>query len=156
MHSIRRSRALVASAIVLSALAFTACSPESVVKTVTGGQVDVDSDSGKVKVGDTTVDVSGQSLPDGFPSDIPLPDAPILSAATVDGSFFVNYTIDGVSVVKDIQEKMLSAGYTSEGDFTYDGGGTAQYSKGSVLAGLIWGTNDGSLTLSYTVGPKTN
>ena len=71
--------------------------------------------------GATGVDIDtgdGASVPEGFPSDIPLPSGSPLVALAVDGGYTVTYTLPSVADGEGIIEQ-LKARYTadSESDF---------------------------------------
>ena len=94
------------SLVLVAALALTGCSAvESAIEGATGGEVDL----------------GGQSIPDGFPTDeVPLTPGDILlgSTGSKDGRTVYNIIvdIDSVDTFPEITTQLTDAGFVAEGD----------------------------------------
>lgn len=145
-----RTRTALAASALVAVLALSGCSVGDVVKTATDGQVELGKD-GQVSVNGTTVDTDGGSLPNGWPSELPVPSGKILSSANTDGTFIVSYELTDDAVVTDLIARLESAGYTESNDFSSDDSGMHTLSNGTRQISLLWGTTGGVRTLSYLV-----
>lgn len=72
---------------------------EELVEGTTGVDVDVD--------GDGTA-----SIPDGFPSDVPLPPGSPVASLAVDNVFQLTYAVDGAAVAENLVAELIADGYT--------------------------------------------
>lgn len=72
---------------------------EDLVEGATGVDVDVD--------GDGTA-----SIPDGFPSDVPLPPGSPVASLQIDNVFQLTYTVDGAAVAENLVAELVADGYT--------------------------------------------
>ncbi|MDR6971019.1 hypothetical protein [Leifsonia shinshuensis] len=111
---------LAAVLLVAAAPALTACSFQSVVKDVSGGNVDV----------------GGTSIPTDFPKDVPLASADVVFAAGLgsgdDKVWNVTVKVPDGEAYSSIEKQLTDAGFS--GDFGArgaNGGGTGTFSNGS-------------------------
>lgn len=72
---------------------------EELVEGATGVDVDVDGDG-------------STNIPDGFPSDIPLPPGLPVATLHVDNVFQLTYVIDDAAVADNLVAELVAAGYT--------------------------------------------
>jgi hypothetical protein len=113
-----------------------------------GGEVNITvkgEDGAEVKI---SGDDSGVSLPDGFPSDVPVyPGATVaLSSKTPEGVHVLLQTKDGVQDVRRFyQEKLKAAGWKIATTVNVPGGIMLQANKGKRVQNVTT-MNDGRLT----------
>lgn len=131
---------------------------ETVVKTATGGNVDINSSNGSVRFnsndGNATFNTTN-SLPQGFPSDVPTP-----SVGTITGSFSgnsnnkqsysVNYSLTAAQAAtagNDYKAKLVAAGYEIQGSAST----TANQSMLDVLS-----AKKGDRTIAMTISTESD
>lgn len=145
--TMRRRTCLTALVVtcLLAAPALAGCSVnpvESVIEGVTGGNVDI----------------GGTSVPDDFPSEVPLIDGDVAGAFGVgsgaDKVWTVTKKVSDASAIDTIKADLESAGFTSE--FDHGAGGVAgiAYKNASygVLA-VVTEDGNGGWAATYTVTP---
>jgi hypothetical protein len=118
----RRLLALPLAAVLLLGVApaLTACSFQTVVKNVTGGNVDL----------------GGASVPKDFPKAVPLaPGSVVFGAALGSGEdkvWNVTVKVSGADAYTNIGKQLTDAGFTGEfGTKAPDGGGTGTFTNGT-------------------------
>ncbi|MFW2513075.1 hypothetical protein ACNI3K_04795 [Demequina sp. SO4-13] len=140
---------------------------EKGVEGATGADVEGSEDGFSVKTDEGEFTVGGDgSLPEGFPEgDVPLVDGEIIQTAKVsDGGsdgYAVTMQVGGTieDVHADALAKLEGAGFTSAGEVdmdemkssTLEGAG----SVGGVVLGVMGGSEDGMVSVSYTVTMAT-
>jgi hypothetical protein len=141
----RGTRLLALGVTLLLAPALVACSGDQVQQIVggaTGG----------------TVDVGGSSIPDDFPSDIPLADGTVVSGNRVgsgDGAVWnVTITVADPTLPSELTTLLTDAGFRSTSDIPGmpDTGGTAAFTNdvyGVVL--VVTDNSDATFSANYTV-----
>ncbi|MFW7413713.1 hypothetical protein [Demequina sp. SO4-18] len=133
----------------------------------TGADVEAGEDGFSVKTEDGEFSVGGDgSLPEGFPEgDVPLVDGEIIQTAKVSDSgsdgYSVTMQVGGTieEVHADALAKLEGAGFASAGEVdmgemkssTLEGAG----SVGGVVLGVMGGSEDGVVSVSYTVTMAT-
>jgi hypothetical protein len=134
--------ALAAIVAVGAAPALSACSAESIVKNVTGGKVDV----------------GGNSLPDGFPSSVPVYKGKIITAVGVGSGdkkvFNVSVQLPSQDAAKDIASELTNAGFTGGLDVSGDGSTSIATFSNATYTVLVAVAKSGSnWVANYTVTP---
>lgn len=166
-----------APAVVLGIAVLGSCSSEDVAEKLTeqaiessggdGANVDIDSETGQVDIetADGSMSFGTAELPDGWPSEIPMPDDYELTNAMVTGadgerSFTLGGTFSGSSseVFDSLTEQFESEGWTqvTKSNSSTDDGmyATASYQNSTWQAILSVMTGaDGEPTFGYTVVP---
>lgn len=143
---------IVAAALMLSvgAIALTGCvNPveqliNSTVEDAIEGATGVDVDAG-----------NGASVPEGFPSDIPLPSGSPLVALAVDGGYTVTYTLPSVADGEGIIEQLKSQ-YTTDSESDFGGMKIWSFTGSDYTVGVtLLEQEDGTAQLLYVVTPIT-
>ena len=108
--------------------------------------------------GATGVDIDtgdGASVPEGFPSDIPLPSGSPLVALAVDGGYTVTYTLPSVADGEGIIEQ-LKARYTADSESDFGGMKIWSFTGSDYTVGVtLLEQEDGTAQLLYVVAPIT-
>lgn len=160
----RDLRRIVGVAVVASLLGGTGCSKiqekitekvaekaaEKAVEAQTGGKVDIDSNSGSMKIKDektgAVVEWGTQAkLPDNWPSDVPVyPGAAIrASMSTNDGSSLSLETTDSIDKVSSFYKGKLS-GFKKEAEMDMGATKIVSYSEGKRKVSLTFSESDKS------------
>ncbi|MEV8267830.1 hypothetical protein [Microbacterium sp. NPDC076911] len=115
---------------------------EQVVEEAAGGDVDFDVDAG-----------GGASVPDSFPSDVPLPPGDLMASFSAAGSYQLTYSIDSLDQVSAFADSLIADGYevVSESDMGEMKIWALQNDKWLVTLGSF--DAEGESGLSYTVSP---
>lgn len=145
--TMRRGRlaAAITVACMLLAPAVSGCAMnpvESIVDGLTGGNVEI----------------GGTSIPDDFPSEVPLIDAEVVSAFRVgsgaEKAWTVALKVDDASALDTIKAQLEGAGFTSEVDEGAIGGITGAMYSNATYGVLVVVADDGKgWVASYTVTP---
>lgn len=114
---------------------------EQIIEDQTGVDVDVNGD--------------GASLPDGFPSEIPVPDGKIGFSAGADGTYTVAFEVADAAAIDATIAELIASGFTQTAEFDLgDGAGTSSFENGDYVVALISAPMDaGGYSLQYTVVP---
>ena len=113
---------------------------ENIIEDATGGEVDL----------------PGTTLPEGFPSEVPLIDGEVIfGTAFGDGAtkvYNVSVKVGGAEAFEEIKTQLEDAGFTSNVDGSIDAGGTGGFSN-DTWSVLVVVTNDGGegFIANYTV-----
>ena len=113
---------------------------ESIVEGATGGNVDV-----------------GSSVPEGFPTEVPLVDGEVqYGAAAADGDakvFNVTTRVSGASPVEGIRAELEGAGFAAQTEFTGDAaeGGTLIYASDAWGVLVVVAQEGDDWVVNYTV-----
>lgn len=114
---------------------------ESIIEGATGGDVDL----------------GGKSIPDGFPSEVPIVDGEIQFGGSIaEGEskvFNVTVKVTGGSPVDGIKSALEGAGFTTETEFSGDPneGGTLIYSSDAWGVLVVVGKDGSDWIVNYTV-----
>ena len=135
---------IAASLLIAPTLAGCSANPiESAIEGVTGGNVDL----------------SGTTIPDDFPSEVPLLDGEVVNAMAAGTApekiWTVTMKVTDASVLEGVKADMEAAGFTSElGDAAVGGltGGMYSNETYSVLI-VVAEEKDGGWMATYTVAP---
>ncbi|ANF31123.1 hypothetical protein A0130_05005 [Leifsonia xyli] len=132
---------LAAALLLGAAPALAGCSFQSVVKDVSGGNIDV----------------GGTSVPSDFPKEVPLANGDVVFAAGLgsgdDKVWNVTVKVSGGSSYNDIQKQLTDAGFSGEfGAQGPNGGGTGTFSNGTygVLV-VVTDAGDKGWVANYSV-----
>jgi hypothetical protein len=132
----------------------------SVIKDKVNGAVDDAVEEGVERIaeegagGDVDIEVGENAdLPEGFPSEVPLPDAELTAGVGSSDGWWVTFTADSSSVLDNLYEDLEAAGWEQTGDFTSDELSQRGYTNGTydVAVGAI--EADGSIQLTIAVTP---
>lgn len=106
--------------------------------------------------GATGIDVDaggGASVPEGFPSDIPLPSGAPLAAVAVDGGYTVTYTLPSVADGEAVIDQ-LKAQYTTDSESDFGGMKIWSFTGSDYTVGVtLLEQEDGTAQLLYVVAP---
>ena len=98
---------------------------------------------------------NGASVPEGFPSDIPLPSGSPLVALAVDGGYTVTYTLPSVADGEGIIEQLKSQ-YTTDSESDFGGMKIWSFTGSDYTVGVtLLEQEDGTAQLLYVVAPIT-
>ena len=103
------------------------------------------------------VDLGGTTVPDGFPSEVPLIDGQIqYGASLADGEatvFNVTIKVSGASPVDAIKAQLEEAGFTAQTEFSGDAaeGGTLIYASDAWGALVVVAKDSDAWIVNYTV-----
>lgn len=132
---------LAAALLLGTAPALAGCSFQSVVKDVSGGNIDV----------------GGTAVPSDFPKEVPLASGDVVFAAGLgtgsDKVWNVTVKVTGADSYTDIQKQLTDAGFTGEfGAQGPNGGGTGTFSNGTygVLV-VVTDAGDNGWVANYSV-----
>jgi len=155
-HVIVRRRGMMLAVVAAVGLGLASCgaaveeATEQAIEQGTGGDVEIDDDGVKVtdEEGNTSAFGSQASVPEDWPSDIPVPDGTVLSSASYPDGKQVTVQPDGdaLAAYNDIRSQVEAAGYTVRS--TTDVGG----SKSTVLFKPSGAENESAgtiVTVSY-------
>lgn len=158
---------LFIGAVVASASLLGACSSEQAVERLaeaqTGGDVDIDLDSGDIRV--ETEDgvfetATSAELPDDFPEAVPTPQGSLATASRTEIDGAVTYTLsyqqpeqNTSEYYGDLSARLEAAGYTKAFESTTDGAVTAQFTDDTWIVMFFGSDNDGGSEFQYIVGP---
>ncbi len=131
-------------------------------------QIDLDDGNGGISIetSEGSMQIGNAEIPDGFPSEIPLPEDAVIVAAMAftedDGANF-NVTMTTAMpadvLAADLEDQLIAAGFEIVGRFEQELNGEATRSlqfQGPEWSGqLIVAGTDGDTTVSYTVTPAT-
>lgn len=114
---------------------------ENVVEDATGADIDVDLDGG------------GASIPDGFPSDLPLSAGDPFSALAINGTYTLTYTS-----TKDAAEALVAeyrnGGWSVISEADYGELKVYIFDNGEWQVSISSVEENGEIVLSYTAGPS--
>lgn len=125
--------------------------------------VDISGDGGTISCDGATYDYSGEgnaSLPDGWPSEVSLPDGTSILAATSNDDplgYHVTATVDGdlEDVFDDAEGRLTDGGFTVDGSSRPSGDvqvGSIQASGSGLEVNVaLYGDGTGEVTITYTV-----
>lgn len=166
MTSVRLMRLLTAGGTGLLALTtVTACSgvseqaaqtmAEQAVEGAIGGDVDITDDSMTVTdaEGNEMAVGSDITIPDTWPSDVPLFDGTLAVASVqADGTAYAMWTtdLDPASAAEAYAEALTAAGYSMTQDATMGGMVIREYSSATRTVSVVSGASDGSTSLTVT------
>lgn len=163
----RIGRILVAAS--AATLLITACggsaeqTAESIIEEQTGGDVDIDSDTGDVSITDKDGNEfsAGQNveLPDSWPQDVPpFPDGTLITAtALAGGEASAQWTLEGnvTDAIDSYSDELVEAGFTPDGESnTVNSFVTKSFVSSAFDVQLVGGEVGGQGTISVTVIPK--
>lgn len=99
---------------------------------------------------------NGASLPDGWPSEIPVPNGEIAMSAKAEGGFTVTYLTDEAEAAKALQAIAL-AGFTEDASMDMGEMKVNSYknSDWQVQVTVIPDSQDGKTAVAYVVSPAT-
>jgi hypothetical protein len=138
-----RVAAVVLGAVLLAGLpALTGCSMiEGIIEQQTGGDVDL----------------GGNTVPEDFPSEVPLADGEVVNGSTISASggetvWNVLMNVPDPAAPESIAAQLEGAGFASatSGEVT-DSGGTLTYTKDNLVVNVLLGKTDSGWTANYTV-----
>lgn len=149
---------LLATVAAVGALTLTGCiNPvDAVVDQVLQGQgVDVDQRDGTVTIqgedGETMV-ITGATVPDEFPSELPLPDAKLQVAVASDILVSLSYEGVGVEQISVMTEKIEALGYERTYDVVTDQTIMRYFENQEWTVSIVWdGSGVGALAYGVTV-----
>ena len=134
------------------------------------GEIDIDTDSGSISVqtSEGTLDIGGGSLPDAFPSDVPLPaDHEVMSSMAFGQGDEQNFNVtlrtpgEVAAVADDLQARFEDAGFGIDGTGEMSNGGETvrnfQFSDDRLSGNVVVtrGDQEGTTAVNYTVGTAT-
>lgn len=132
------SLVLAVSLLIAAPLALTGCS--QIVNQVTGG----------------AVDLPGNTVPDDFPSDVPLVDGTVVLGGAIGDDtgkvWNVAIEVPGIEAYDDIDAQLTDAGFASQGVADQDGGKAGTFTKDPYVVVLVVGPGDDNTWIAnYTV-----
>ena len=93
------------------------------------------------------------TLPDGFPSEVPLPDGTIVGAIGGDDGYFVNFSVADDGAVDDLFAAFEDGGWELVGDYSIEGSQSKAYHNDSWDVGIASAPGDTDVTVSMSVVP---
>lgn len=168
-----RSGRLALAGLALALPALSACGgddlasglAERAVEQAGGGEVDVEIGDGgesfSITDGEGNVVASGQGLPDGFPAEVPLVDAEILSGVSAGGASGEGWAVTMLSdrpadeLVDEATGLLEEAGFSAEGQGSMTMGElrTVQLADGTWQVSVTAIDAEGETSLQYLVAP---
>ncbi|HWH97964.1 MAG TPA: hypothetical protein VNS80_06315 [Pseudolysinimonas sp.] len=139
-----RAAAVALGALLLVGLpALAGCSTiEGIIEQQTGGDVDL----------------GGNTVPDDFPSDVPLAEGEIVNGSSITGGdggkvWNVLINVPDPAAPDTIAAQLEDAGFASggTGGGVTDSGGTLTYTKDALVVNVLLGKTDSGWTANYTV-----
>ncbi len=138
-----RAAAVALGAVLLIGLpALTGCSMvEGIIEQQTGGDVDL----------------GGNTVPDDFPSAVPLAEGDVVNGSKITGGggetvWNVLMNVSDPAAPDSIAAQLEGAGFTSAGTGEVtDSGGTLTYTKDNLVVNVLLGKTDSGWTANYTV-----
>lgn len=102
------------------------------------------------------VNANGGSLPDGWPTDVPVPPGDIIFSAATQGTFSATITVASPSLAEDAYQDLLANGYTETTVLDLGNGSKSLVAENatSTVNVLIAANEDGTATAQVTVTPK--
>ena len=94
-------------------------------------------------------------LPEGFPSEVPLPEGDIIGAVGGEDGWFVTYTVADAAAVDALFADFESSGWELVGDFSSGDSQARSYKNDTYDVGIASAPGDGNVTLSLSVVPVT-
>ncbi len=106
---------------------------------------------------DVDVDGTGASLPDGWPTEIPVPAGNIVASAAVDGTFFVTLETGSFADAEAGYQNIVANGFTESSSFDLGNNSKSFTADNGTLsiAYLLAENEDGTATVQMTVTPVT-
>ena len=138
-----RAAAVALGAVLLVGLpTLTGCSVvEGIIEQQTGGDVDL----------------GGNTVPEDFPSEVPLADGDVVNGSKITGGdgetvWNVLMNVSDPAAPESIAAQLEGAGFTSAGTGEVsDSGGTLTYTKDDLVVNVLLGKTDSGWTANYTV-----
>lgn len=133
---------------------------EKAIESAAGGDVNIDTDSGKISVegenGEEFEMSVGEEveLPSSFPSDIPLPEGTLRTAVSIQGTFNLQYTVSNEDVAKSLVDTVKGSGFevVSESDLGQIWRTSMTGDAYKVIVGFI--ADDAEPMLTYNILPN--
>jgi hypothetical protein len=117
---------------------------ENIIEDQTGVDIDVDGSG------------NGASLPDSWPSDVPVPDGKIVSSMAIDGTFSASIQVSDDAAAQAGLDALLDAGFESESEM--DMGELKIFGLFDATTGISysWITDEeaGEVFVTMTVSPR--
>lgn len=143
MNTLRKRVAAPLALVIALAMApaLSACSVSDIIQGATGGKVDL----------------GGVSVPDGFPSEVPLVDGTVQFGGSVGDDngrvFNVTIKVAGGNPYDGIKSQLADAGFVDNGTIggSTDDGGTLIYSNDNWGVLVVIGKDDSDFVVNYTV-----
>jgi hypothetical protein len=155
----RTTRLLLVPAIaVFAALTLSACANplQGLIEEGTGVTVDEGGDGATIETEDGSIDLGGSaSVPDNFPSELPLPDAELLVAITGENSWTLTYTGMDAETADAFVDTFRDGDWEMVGDTADDNSAIASFENASYTLTFIWGdSGDGNYSFLYGAAGK--
>ena len=137
---------------------------ETAIETVASAEsdedIDVDLRNGSINIrgddGETAYAIGdGVRMPNNFPSELPQPDAKLITAFATGGNFSLTYQDPQKSEGPRIAEELVKAGFEETASFAFEGGQSYTFKNDAWQIHIMWGGGDGDV-LSYSVSPASN
>ncbi len=117
---------------------------EQLVEQSTGSDVDIDTDG------------TGASLPDTFPSEVPVVDGSIISSLAVEDTWTITVAVDSLDAAKAGYAELLAAGFTEIATLDLGEGNAINSTENDAYVVTYSWLNDGDngITVNYGVSVK--